>query len=149
MNNDILENSFYMVHVCNSEGVELGPVKLFSLLYLLDASYIAINKMPLFKEEWKSNTMYLITNDLKDRYLSRKSSLVYIDEIERDVAEDLPYANKKYIDYILDTFGKYDAFSLVTIIFSSNSPALIARPKDGAIVRKKKMGEWYKKTFLR
>ena len=160
INNNIIENSYYMIYLFQKDDKEITNLKLQKLMYFVEAYYTAKNDCDkLFDTEWSAWDYGPVNKELYNYYKKFRSFPIILEDNEKEIAESLCDENKNYISFIYGIFSPFTAFELVTLTHLDGSPWSNVyneneKNKDydfeelnNSKIKKEETKEWFKSKF--
>lgn len=160
INNNIIENSYYMIYLFQNNEKEITNLKLQKLMYFVEAYYTAKNDCyELFDTEWSAWDYGPVNKDLYDCYKKFRSIPIVLEDEEKEKALKLPEENQKYINIVYDVFSAFTAFELVTLTHLEGSPwSKVYKENEqnkkydfeelnDSIISKEETRKWFKTKF--
>ena len=160
INNNIIENSYYMIYLFQKNDKEITNLKLQKLMYFVEAYYTSKNDCEeLFDTEWSAWDYGPVNKDLYNYYKKFRSIPIILEDSEKEIAKNLCEENQKYINIVYDIFSVFTAFELVTLTHLDGSPwSKVYKENEksekydfeelnNSIIPKEETKEWFKTKF--
>lgn len=160
-NNDILDNSYYMIKLFLDNDEEITNLKLQKLMYFVEAYYMVKNldQSELFSSNWNAWNYGPVNKVLYKHYKKFGSMPISLNDAELEEGRNLPSKNKEYITKVYNIFHNFSAFELVTLTHLDGSPwsKIYAKNQlnqiydfeqlNDSIINKQDTREWFAKEF--
>lgn len=142
---DILKNAKYIIAYFKERDKNVTNLMLEKLLYFLEAIYMVMtDEDRLFKEDFAAWNFGPVNEIVYKEYKDFGSMPIFLDEEIK-----IPKKNEEYVAYLYELFKDYNAYMLVNLSHSKNSPWYKINEKydfeipKGEIIPKEETKEWF------
>lgn len=156
--NDIVEDSYYLVNVFNRNNKQVTQLHIQKLMYFFEAYYMNMfDKENLYDCYFKAWALGPVAIPLYDEYKVFGSNSIKLSKEKENIGNRIDSEKKKLIDEIYDFFGaRYTAMQLVNITHRDDSPWTEKWNENGKRVSygiqgdidKLKTKKWFKENFI-
>ena len=102
-------------YILGRKETGVSTMKLHKLCYFIQGWYLAINREPMFPEEFEAWDYGPVSSELEEIFRGR-SYISCDDEGFTTVADNLTSYQKYFVDKILEIYGQYAALQLADMV---------------------------------
>lgn len=122
-NEDIIENSYYMIDLFHHDKKIITNLQLQKLMYFTECFFMAMNGVDhLYKDECLAWTYGPVYRELYNRFREFSKNDIIITDEQVAIGQMLPEINRAFLDAIYTQFGDFSPAYLVGLTHKEGSP---------------------------
>lgn len=146
MENNIITDAFYLIHLYNKENVPITQLHVQKLMFLFEAYYMNMvdNCEQLYECEYQAWDFGPVATQLYKHFKKYGKDNIILTNDEVEAGNSIQDEKKKLLNDIFETFKKYTATQLVNFTHAEGSPWKTAWEYEKySKISKKRMKEWF------